>query len=455
MKDLYTFDVNSSDALETYNQVKEAYVGIFNELKLPYLIAEADSGDIGGDLSHEFHFPTPEGEDNIISCEACGYAANEELAEVRVNHPNEESELMRWTFSPSIHSSAPSDAPSAKVSLWRGVSKDRTTLVNVWYPSENGEEVNPRAVKAAFPDLDSGIEDPVRFWLNAHTIREPSSTESVAPKEPMPEFINIFDSRISMSFQRKVCEVGDELNPLPKGTSFKSTVLTHNVLGKPLHLTRIQTGDACPRCTDGHLTVQKSIELGHTFFLGTRYSKPLGATVQVPSNILPSKKELGSESSTLADSTEASKTNQSSAMSEIDLEMGCHGIGVTRMIGAVAEVLTDRHGLKWPRVLAPYEVVVISTRQEAPGTTSASAEEVYDILTQNGTNSIDTVLDDRHLSFAVRIHSADLVGYPVIVVVGKAWEEREVEVQCRHLGIKEKVGVDELRGLVEGILKKL
>lgn len=457
MKDLYTFDVNTSDALETYNQVKGAYVDIFDELKLPYLVAEADSGDMGGNLSHEFHFPTPEGEDHIISCETCGYAANEELAEVRTQHPKEEEEETRWIFSPSIHSKASPGARDAKVSLWRGISKDRKTLVNVWYPSSNIEEVNPRAVKAVFPELDSGVEDPLRFWLNKpQTSEELSSTDSTASNGSIPEFINIFDSRIPVSFQAEVVGGADELNPLPRGISYKSTVLTENVLKKPLHLTRIQTGDSCPRCPDGHLKIQKSIELGHTFFLGTRYSKPLGARVQVPvNNVEPSKDKLISEPSKTTETTTDVKIiakSSNSAASEVDLEMGCHGIGVTRMIGAVAEVLADDRGLKWPRILAPYEVVVMSTGTNGP---SGNAETVYDIITQNGSNSIDAVLDDRPLSFAVRCNDADLIGYPIIVVVGKAWKDRQVEVQCRSLGIKNAVDVDELRGFVEKILEKL
>src|ERR1700722_20097214 len=81
MKDLYTFDYNVASALETYHQVREMYAKIFDELKIPYLVADADSGNMGGSLSHEFHFPAGKGEDNVISCDSCNYVANEELAE--------------------------------------------------------------------------------------------------------------------------------------------------------------------------------------------------------------------------------------------------------------------------------------------------------------------------------------------------------------------------------------
>src|SRR3978361_1797100 len=84
MKDLYTFDHNSNLALITYDEVREVYAKLFDELKIPYLVADADSGNMGGTLSHEFHFPTPKGEDHVISCDRCDYVANEELAEAAI-----------------------------------------------------------------------------------------------------------------------------------------------------------------------------------------------------------------------------------------------------------------------------------------------------------------------------------------------------------------------------------
>lgn len=456
MKDLYTFDLTTPTALETYNQVKEAYVGLFNQLKLPYLVAEADSGDMGGNLSHEFHFPTPKGEDHIISCQCCNYVANEELAETRIVPLTQESEEICWEFSPSIRSQVSQDAKVAKVSLCRGISRDRKTLVNIWYPSSAGAEINTHAVKAVFSSLDPGVEDPVGFWLKEiQKSNEPLAAKSSTSPASIPEFINIFDSRIPMSFQREVIAGVDELNPLPPSTPFKSTVLNETILQQPLHLTRVQTGDVCPRCANGHLKVQKAIELGHTFFLGTRYSKPLEATVFVPTekwNEFPQTAE--DQETTMLNTSSKVESNEKESKNSVrvDLKMGCHGIGVTRMIGAIAEVLADSKGLNWPRVLAPYEVVVVP----AKGMDGAS-EEVYDNLTQNNSNDIDAILDDRSapITFPWKLNDADLVGYPVLVIVGRGWKNGKVEVQCRRLGVREEVEIGGVREFVGKLLERL
>lgn len=457
MKDLYTFDLTTPLALKTYNQVKEAYVGLFNELKLPYLVAEADSGDMGGNLSHEFHFPTPRGEDHIISCGSCNYVANEELAETRALPLSQQSEDTCWEFSPSIRSQVSLDAKVAKVSLWRGVSRDRKTLVNVWYPFSTGAEVNTHAVKAVFSTLDSGVEDPVGFWLKeVQKSSEFLAMNSNTSRSSIPEFINVFDSRIPMSFQREVIAGVDELNPLPPNTPFKYTVLNETILQQPLHLTRVQTGDACPRCAAGNLKVEKAIELGHTFFLGTRYSNPLEAAVSVPTekwNEYPRTVEDPDVTApNLSAEVESNQKESRRNSVRVDLQMGCHGIGVTRMIGAIAELLADSKGLNWPRVLAPYEVVIVPAKGMEAG-----AEEVYDNLTQNDSNAMDAILDDRAapVTFPWKLNDADLVGYPILVIVGRGWKNRKVEVQCRRLGIREEIEIGEGREFVRKVLEKL
>ena len=125
MKDLYTFDYSAHLALETYNQVRRAYTALFDELKIPYLVAVADSGDMGGDLSHEYHFPSRRGEDHVISCDACDYVANEELAQAFQTsiQPNDG---VRWHFvDPALARSdaVPDLVSTPTFSVWRGVSR--------------------------------------------------------------------------------------------------------------------------------------------------------------------------------------------------------------------------------------------------------------------------------------------------------------------------------------------
>ncbi|PBP24484.1 prolyl-tRNA synthetase [Diplocarpon rosae] len=445
MKDLYTFDHSPSLALATYHQVREMYTRLFDELKLPYLVAEADSGDIGGDLSHEFHFPTSKGEDHIISCSSCKYVANEELAE----SPVSQHLSVRRDFEPTSPESL------LNVRAWRGISRDRLTLINVWYASANASknqgqdasEINIHAIKAVVPNIDTSIDDALQLWMR-HSILSSCSKDSPLPTPQ--RLLNVIDCRIPSKVQDSMrsADFRSRLPFLPHALDepFRDIqmefLLENSTTNQPLNLLRIKEGDPCPRCSGGSLKVQKAIELGHTFHLGTRYSEPLKATVVAP---------------TKTESVNGAKTADSgTSQSRAFMQMGCHGIGVSRIVGAVADMLEDKWGLNWPRVMAPFEVLV----QPAPGNDEA-ALEVYDSLNlvSPGTDSppLDLVLDDRsNKPFAQRMFDADLTGYPVIVVVGKLWaSERKCEVQCRRLNVKVKVHINELKPYIESLLSKI
>ncbi|KAJ5047130.1 uncharacterized protein L3040_002972 [Drepanopeziza brunnea f. sp. 'multigermtubi'] len=496
MKDLYTFDYNSSRALETYHEVREIYTRLFDELKLHYLVAEADSGDIGGDLSHEFHFPTSKGEDNVISCSACKYVANEELAESPVSKrikPSQETsdfKLLDLRTRRQVPQNRPGliniiysrknilteDATTIMdIRTWRGISRDRRTLIVVWYkspsswedPPTDGSEVNTHAIRAILPDIDASIEDPMKLWK-----RYLLPSESEDPTLPPPQrLVNLIDCRlpsevqefIKASNEQGLCRfqiLPPDLLPDTEGPSKDIPVELEEPLKKipmeffqvnpttqqPLNLLRIQEGDPCPRCTDGSLKVQKAIELGHTFHLGTRYSKPLEATIVAPVEKPISADEFAKDED---NHTNPSKGRKQTAR-QVPMQMGCHGIGVSRIIGAVADTLADDKGLNWPRAMAPFEVLIVpsNTRNDS------SALEVYDTLALG--SSLDLVLDDRDKSMGLKMGDADLIGYPVIVIVGRAWlAEGKLEVQCRRLDVKEKVPIGELKVYVESLLAQL
>ncbi|KAI1415650.1 prolyl-tRNA synthetase [Hypoxylon sp. FL1857] len=426
MKDLYTFDYSIKSALATYGEVREAYSRLFDELKLPYLVAEASSGDIGGDLSHEYHLPTPIGEDNVISCNNCSYVANEELAFARLD-PLEDA---------TSDTNLPGDIKAA--SVWRGVSKDRSTLVNVWYPVSftDDDDINTYAVKSIVPGLDSSLSDSTPFWST-----NPESTKS-EPRRNL-RLVNIIDYRLGSPFARVL-----QTNPspeflLPKNSNIDlSTITTQYITGgladeDQLNVLRIRDGDNCPRCESGKLKVQKAIELGHTFHLGTRYSDPLEAHVQVPSNLIE-------------DKTVSNKTGD---MTTVSMQMGCHGIGVSRIIGAVADHLADDKGLNWPRAIAPFEVVVIPSK----GLEEDGVIVSEHLAKSRGHRPLDLMLDDRHsVSLPWRMRDADLAGYPVLVILGKSWSsDRLCEVQCRRLSSVSHVLVEDLPTYIDQLLTQL
>lgn len=400
MKDLYTFDSSVQSALETYNQVQTVYSSIFSDMKLPVLAAKASSGDMGGDLSHEYHLPTPLGEDHVVSCNSCDYVVNEEIADSVVSEE------------------VPADTP---FQIWRGITRDKTKLVNVWYPKftkplgheelreYTDHDINLSAVKSIVPDLDAGVEDALSFWAAA----------TAAEVGTARQLINIVDIRLPYSLSKSLADNVSATSGWPEALHPPERPLSTACHHAKSSLLRIRTGDQCPKCSSGTLKVERAMELGHTFFLGTRYSEPLGATTSIP----PSGQA-------------------------VPMQMGCHGIGISRVIGAAAEHLADKTGLNWPAAIAPYSCVVIAGKD-------ADEEDALQVYHQiNGawatvSRFLDVVLDDRQRPLPWKLTDADLIGFPVIVLLGREWRAaKRVEVQCRRLGIKQVVSLADLTSVV-------
>lgn len=441
MKDLYTFDYNAEEALKTYDLVRRAYTRLFDELKIPYLVAAADSGNMGGNLSHEFHFPSSKGEDTIISCSNCDHVYNEELANGQA--PETEPEKLKENNPKDETSALGSDGPPAiSTGLWMAISRDRKTLVRGWYPKylmQEGSiepverEVNSHAVKAitnaAGLDLDLSVENPLQQWLAE--LKQAGNSER-------PKVLDLYDSQVRVYKRPPLSDLLHEVDKVDTDIEY-SMLDRFPGTTKRLQLVRVHDGDKCPRCEKGTLKSQTAIELGHTFHLGARYSEVLQASVAVDSALLG-----GGDSDKPSSST--SKTQI------VPMQMGCHGIGVSRMISAVADMLSDSKGLNWPRAMAPYEVVVVPAKG-----LEADAEKVYDALASDKDAPLDVVLDDRDKQIGWKLGDADLIGYPVIVVVGKGWKnQRTLEVQCRRLdNLREEVPFDRLSEFVRSLLDRL
>ncbi|KAJ5091813.1 hypothetical protein NUU61_006683, partial [Penicillium alfredii] len=434
MKDLYTFDYSTGEALKTYQSVKHAYTQLFDELKIPYLVAAADSGNMGGSLSHEFHFISPKGEDQVVSCSHCGHVYNEELADGKT-HTFEDSSESHAVSGFQIEDVQTEGGPTISNGMWMAISHDGNTLVRGWHPKYSMQDgsaepvkrqINSHAVKAittaAGIDLDLSVESPLEKWA-AHVRSRNSSTHR-------PRVLDLYDSQVRV-YQRP------PLSDLLQEVGCTAADLEYSMLdrfpGTPnkLSLVRVHDGDQCSQCAHGSLTSHSAVELGHTFHLGTRYSKALNASVTVNPAVL-----------------EGSSSGKEQI---VPMQMGCHGIGVSRMISAVANRLVDSKGLNWPRAMAPYDVVVV------PGKGLESvADQVYDRLTSRTSTSVDAILDDRDKGMGWKLGDADLIGYPVIVVVGNGWKKQQtLEVQCRRLDSKQDVSLHELPAVVESLLAQL
>ncbi len=424
MKDLYTFDSTVEDAHKTYHQVREAYTSFFGDLRIPFVEARADSGNMGGKLSHEYHLPNAAGEDTIIACSQCDHSKNEEF----VPPVSTKFEPLDLDHTRSIESSS-----SAPVRRHFYVSKDRKALVVVRIPSVKDDQkasrsmVNTHVVKAIMSgeaEINTGIEEDAalkEFSEKQHQDSAPGTLYYISDK-----------ATDEASLEHQAISDWKTLD-LPPGRTFvvKSATVDQNPSEEGASLLRAQDGDMCPQCKSASITVRQAIEVGHTFHLGTRYSRDFDFKVPL-----------------------------AKAPSESDqrpfVEMGCHGIGVSRLIAATAACLSENDRLRWPRVIAPFEVVLITKLGAVYWESQATAHAIYDALQDSEAGEVvDVLLDDRPTGVGYKIYDAIYIGYPIRVILAKALARGKVEILCDALSVKEDVDVKEAAGFIRGLLARL
>lgn len=407
MKDLYTFDVTEEKAMETYADISKAYRGFLDDINLPYLVADAASGSMGGSHSHEYHFASQQGEDLIISCRSCGYTVNEEMwrPTIKVEHADEaDIPFQTWigrTVRPQEHNDK-SSLPHGRTNELAELAENAQELIEVFLP-KGQHELNVHALKQLVENLDtSGKSFP-------YLLEE----ECVGRQSLMKEFPrrSIRDPRIPLT------SVLDSKN-WTSHAQYEPQPSPDKIHESPFSLTKPRPDDACPSCGAEDLGFSQAVEIGHTFHLGTRYSKPFEATIKSDQN------------------------------AEVEIQMGCHGIGISRLVAAVASLLADDKGLNWPVSIAPFVVNIIG----AGNTSAEDTAAVYD----RTASIVDAIIDDRDRPMGWKLNDADLIGYPFIAILGKAWKQRQaVELQCRRLGVKEEVRLDDLVGKVKEYSEKL
>ncbi|KAL2406405.1 Proline-tRNA ligase [Exophiala dermatitidis] len=427
MKDLYTFDSTPTQAHATYDETRGAYRNFLNELTVPYIEARAESGDMGGNLSHEYHFPNAAGEDIVITCTDCDYARNEEFVSQKAFPPRPVE---------GIAARSPTSTPASDSSMLIHqdfVSKDGRKLVRAMAPkvserttndsSVSHVAVNPYAVKAAVDgvvEIDSGLQQPLAYFEGVL-----DTTGANDDADNCPSVYYLLDFRVESESVHDL--IGQDLE------RYASKNVKFYIISAPqdgsdrINLLKHRAGDPCPQCSSGKLQLHKAIEVGHTFHLGTRYSSKLGLSIR-----------------------------SADGKANVPVEMGCHGIGVSRLIAAVASCLADDRGLNWPRVIAPFEAVILAAKPDSKRI--QAAEQLYDQLSAPGPAAVaaDVLLDDRHdQGLGWKLKDADMIGYPVIVVLGKGFDRGMVEVQCRRLNIKQEVELERVVEYVRDRLKKL
>ena len=399
MKDSYSFDRDEAGLDVAYNKMYDAYTNIFSRCGLNFRPVEADSGAIGGSGSHEFMAIADSGEAEIVYCEKCQYAANVEKAELfPLEAAAEEMQALKEVETPNCKT-----IEAVCEFLHLPVVK---SVKAVAFKSEKGlilcfvrgdHEVNEIKVANAcgVPEVEMAPEEMLTAAQTVGGFMGPVGMDTT-------KTIVLIDNTV-MKMHNVCCganKVGIHYVNANPERDFKATIVADIRL--------MQEGDPCPHC-GAPVKVARGIEVGQVFKLFTKYSSALKATYL----------------------DEAGK--------EQPMVMGCYGIGVSRTMAAAIEQYNDKDGIIWPVSIAPYAVIVVPVQMK-DAVSVAKAEEVYQQLCQAG---IETVIDDRDERPGVKFKDADLIGYPLRVVVGpKGLAEGKLEVKARKTGSVEMVDLD-------------
>jgi prolyl-tRNA synthetase len=413
MKDAYSFDADIEGLKASYKLMYDAYHRVFERCGLSFRPVEAQAGEIGGDVNHEFMAVAAVGEDDFVWCRSCDYAANVEAA-VRGALAGEAAggDVAAMT---AVHTP---DLPGIKgVAEFLGVEPDEMLKCIAFdVDGEMGlalvpgdREVNPFALNQALAGRK------VRLWEDADFDAHPDVPRGYIGPHLPGATVRVADPAV---------KVGPS-DGWATGANQVDHHVRHAVLGRDFDadsfadLVTVVTGDPCPRC-GSPLSVDRGIEVGHTFQLGTKYSVALAAEY-------------------------TDETGQQHPM-----VMGCYGIGVSRVVAAVVEEHHDENGLTWPAALAPYQVHLVSLpgKGEAAPEVRAAADRLYDGLRAAG---VDVLYDDRDQSPGVKFADADLLGVPTqLILGGKGLARGVVERKDRCSGERDEVALDAIVAVVSG-----
>ena len=405
MKDSYSFDLDDAGLDISYQKHRDAYVSTFDRLGLKYNIVKAVSGAMGGSKSEEFLAPCTTGEDTYVLCPSCGFAANVEAMVTKVDPVDSSAtpalEEIDTPNTPTIDSLV-----QVLNERFGGGFTGASTLKNVMLIAD-GKAISVLVPGDREVDLKrfqenlGGIHE-LRTFEDADFAKFPGLVKGyIGPQNAQALGITVYaDPRVAPG------------SAWVTGANKKDRHARNVVNGRDftpdayIEAAEVRAGDACPECAT-EVVIDRAIEIGHIFQLGRKYAEALSLTVL----------------------DQNGKTQV--------VTMGSYGIGVTRAVAAIAEQTYDEIGLSWPVELAPAKVHIVATgKEDLPFDT---AEKIAVELEAAG---VSVMLDDRRgTSPGVKFKDAELIGNPVIVVVGKSLEQGNVEVRVRKSGDKQEVAL--------------
>lgn len=403
MKDSYSFDIDDAGLDLSYQKHRDAYVKTFDRLGIKYNIVRAVSGAMGGSKSEEFLAACPTGEDTYVLCPSCGFAANVEAMITKVDAVDSSAtpamEELDTPNTPTIDSLV-----AVLNERFGGGFTGAHTLKNVMLMADG------KAVSVLVPgDREVDLK---RFQENCGGIHELRTFEEadfaqfpglvkgyIGPQDAQALGITVYaDPRVApgTSWVTGANKIDRHARNVVNGRDFTPDAYVESA--------EVRAGDACPECAT-EVVIDRAIEIGHIFQLGRKYAQALSLTVL-----------------------------DQNGKSQV-VTMGSYGIGVTRAVAAIAEQTSDEIGLNWPVDLAPAKVHIVATgKDDLPFDTAESIAVELESL------GVSVMLDDRRgTSPGVKFKDAELIGNPVIVVVGKSLEQGNVEVRVRRTGDKQEL----------------
>ena len=405
MKDSYSFDLDDAGLDISYQKHRDAYVSTFDRLGLKYNIVRAVSGAMGGSKSEEFLAPCPTGEDTYVLCPSCGFAANVEAMVTKVD-------AVDSTATPALEELDTPNTPTIDSLVqvlnerFGGGFTGASTLKNVMLIAD-GKAISVLVPGDREVDLKrfqenlGGIHE-LRTFEDADFAKFPGLVKGyIGPQNAQALGVTVYaDPRVALgtSWVTGANKKDRHARNVVNGRDFTPDAY--------VEAAEVRAGDACPECAT-EVVIDLAIEIGHIFQLGRKYAESLSLTVL-----------------------------DQNGKSQV-VTMGSYGIGVTRAVAAVAEQTYDEIGLSWPVELAPAKVHIVATgKEDLPFDT---AEKIATELEAAG---VTVMLDDRRgTSPGVKFKDAELIGNPVIVVVGKSLEQGNVEVRVRKSGDKQEVAL--------------
>jgi prolyl-tRNA synthetase len=391
MKDAYSFHTNQDCLVNTYNKMHQAYSNIFTRLGLKFRAVKADSGAIGGDGSQEFHVLADSGEDALAYCESSDYAANVELAEaIAVSERAEPSETMREVDTPK-QTACEDVAALLSIGIERTVKAIALMADEQFYLILLRGDHHLNEVKLAkidgFANFKFATEEEIRSYLHC-------PPGFIGPVGVAANVKVIADKSVAI-MSDFVCGANQPKRHL-QGVNFGRDLPEPSLVAD---VRNVIDGDVSPD-GKGELSLCRGIEVGHIFQLGSKYSQAMNATYL----------------------DEQGKSNA--------LEMGCYGIGVSRIVGAAIEQGNDKNGIIFPESMAPFTVVVCPIGFNKSELVEKTSVQIYQDLLNAG---VDVLLDDRGERPGVMFAEADLMGIPHRIVVGeRGINEGQVEYKARQ-----------------------